>query len=244
MKVQAAGGDPSLLPSEASTRARSVAELQAKSAVDRSGRQRIEERLAEMVIRNIRAQRNKARAARQQQRDAASRAAAAERALALARQASGRATPGSPTAAAPPPSPAPGEQQEAAFEWMPSTSASSRGLCAESSTSHMAGPADLLPPGIAAAHSRPSSSSGTSAAAGTKHSRAGFPAAAAVPLPPGGRVTIENLHSLLSPPAPQGGELGGPAPAAPAAGEAPQLSPGASVSVADLADLLSKQKLE
>lgn len=237
MKVQAAGGDPSLLPAEASTRARSVAELQAKSAVDRSGRQRIEERLAEMVIRNIRAQRNKARAARQQQRDAASRAAAAERALALARQASGRAMPSSPTAA-PPVSPCmAGEQQLAAADWMPSGSASA---------SRMAGPAVPALPVAAAAHPVPCASSSASIASGSSHGSSAFSAAAAVPLPPGGRVTIDNLHSLLSPPASQGGELGGSsgAAAAPAVGEAPRLSPGTSVSVADLADLFGKQKLE
>lgn len=244
MKVQAAGADPALLPAEASTRARSVAELQAKSAVDRSGRQRIEERLAEMVIRNIRAQRNKARAARQQQRDAASRAAAAERALALARQASGRATPGSPTAA-PPASPAQVEQQLAAEDWLPSSSRAAAG----GGTSYTTSPTAPLPAMGAAGRTLPaplsgSSSSSSSASSGSRHSGAAFPAATAVPLPPGGRVTLDNLHSLLNPPAPRGGELGGPAAATPAAGEAPQLAPGTSVSVADLADLFGKQKLE
>jgi hypothetical protein len=195
-----------------------------------------------MVIRNIRAQRNKARAARQQQRDAASRAAAAERALALARQASGRATPCSPTAA-PPASPSLGaEQQLAAADWMPSCSSGPSGLCGASSASRMACPAAPLPAGTAAAHALPSGSSG--AASGSEPSGTAFAAAAAVPLPPGGRVTLENLHSLLTPPAPRGGELSGQAAAAPAAGEAPQLSPGTSVSVADLADLFGKQKLE
>lgn len=243
MKVQAAGADPALLPAEASTRARFVAELQAKSAVDRSGRQRIEERLAEMVIRNIRAQRNKARAARQQQRDAASRAAAVERALALARQASGRATPGSPTAA-PPASPAQAEQQLAAEDWQPSSNHAAAG----GSTSYTTSPAAPLPASGAAGRTLlaplSGSSSGSSASSGSRHSGAAFPAATAVPLPPGGRVTLDNLHSLLSPPAPRGGELGGPAAATPAAGEAPQLAPGTSVSVADLADLFGKQKLE
>lgn len=104
--------DPALLPAEASARARAVAERQAKTAVDRSGRQRIEERLAEVVIRNVRAQRNRARKERQVQRDGAARQALARQALLLARQATGRTAEPSPPAQ---------QQQEGAAATVPST---------------------------------------------------------------------------------------------------------------------------
>lgn len=243
MKVEGAGADAALLPAEASNRARAVAECQAKAAVDCSGRQRIEERLAEVVIRNIRAQRNRARQARQALRDSATRQEQVERAQALARQATGRsppqpahsapASPASPAAAAallalePPP---PHEQQQ-----LPQQQAA--GVVG----------ADTPP---RPSHFGSSGGSGDSVldrpASSPEPRRRAFSSPATLPLPravlPAGRVTIGNLHSLLA--QPQGGqggtsrELGQADPAATAEG-AGAVHAGR-VSVAELADLLGK----
>ncbi len=247
MRVQAAGADPAALPAEASSRARAVAERHAKAAVDRSGRQRIEERLAEVVIRNIRAQRNRARQARQAQRDSAARAAAAERALALARHATGRSDP--------PPAPA---GQQATPPASPEA-ASAAALLPLDGAQAPAGSLLSVPAGGALACCS-SSGGGELAAAhrpgqeGSSEGRA-VSAPAAAPLLPGGRVTIGNLQSILAQPqaleagsrAQQGAAAAnvGSAPAATAGTARNAGKPPSRVTVADLADLLGKHaKLE
>lgn len=259
MRVQAAGADPAALPGEASSRARAVAERHAKAAVDRSGRQRIEERLAEVVIRNIRAQRNRTRQARQAQRDSAARAAAAERALALARHATGRTGPLAPLA------PAQAGQQVSPSA-CPEVAAASA-LLPLGGEQAAAGPLVSLPAGSPPACRRSSAASELAAALGPRQEgggqgRAASPPAAAplaaahpAPLLPHGRVTIGNLQSILA--QPQALEAGGctqqgSAPASvgstPAAAAGPAHSagkPSSRVTLADLADLLGKHaKLE
>lgn len=270
MRVEGAGADPSGLPAEASSRARVVAERHAKAAVDRSGRQRIEERLAEVVIRNIRAQRNRARQQRQSQRDGAVRAAAAERALALARQATGRSAP--PAAAAADGAAVAGEQsppqQQTEVAWGPEASGPAPARSpfdmprdepeASSSASGVAAAAAAgsASPAPAPALSSTASSSGGGGGEGAFSSEAAQPVPAT--LLPGGRVTINNLHSLLNT---QGSleaggaqagapnELGAAAAATATAGggTGPEAQPAAAgvLSVSDLADLLGKHaKLE
>lgn len=240
--------DPALLPAEASARARAVAERQAKTAVDRSGRQRIEERLAEVVIRNVRAQRNRARKERQVQRDGAARQALARQALLLARQATGRTAEPSPPAQ---------QQQEGAAATVPSTASahmphsSPFALAAASS-----GECELAAP--ANDHTTPPSFA-TPLASGGGGGRA-FSSPAALPIPspalPGSRVTLGNLHSLLNAPrldtassqSSATDELGGTAGSAAAAAGAAMANgrgsaagaPSGALSIADLAELLGK----
>ncbi|KAL4451896.1 hypothetical protein ABPG75_007558 [Micractinium tetrahymenae] len=263
MRVQAAGANPATLPAAASSRARAVAERHAKCAVDRSGRQRIEERLAEVVIRNIRAQRNRARQARQAQRDSAARAAAAERALALARRATGRALPAPAAAQAAPAVPA---QQQ------PTPPASAEAAAAAALLpldQQQAAAGSLVPPPAGSPFACRSSSGGSELAAPASSERQdadandsrAFSSPAAVPMAappapllPGGRVTIGNLQSILAPPqagsrARQGAtpaSLGSaPAAATGTARDGSAAKPSARVTVADLADLLGKHaKLE
>jgi hypothetical protein len=255
MRVQAAALDvaPASLPAEASSRARAVAERQAKAAVDRSGRQRIEERLAEVVIRSMRAQRTRARLQRHQQRDAAVRQAQAERALALARQATGRG----PSPAGQPDVAACGEP--AAMPQMhssPFALAASASKEADSAASAAGGSA-------AKSVAMPSHGSGDALGSGSGRALSS-PAALPTTLLPGSRVTLDNLPGLLQPPrletaSSQGSgtsELGPGAacvpaaagtPTAPAADSrgAPRRAPSGRLSVADLADLMGKQaKLE
>lgn len=244
--VQAAGADPAALHAESSCRARAVAERQAKAAVDRSGRQHIEERLAEVVIRNIRAQRNRARQARQAQRDSAARAAAAERALALARHATGRLGP-LPAPAGPQATPPASPVAASAAALLP--------LDAEQATG-----GSFLPLTGAGPLARCSSADSELAGAccpcqeGSGGSRPASPPAAA-PLLPSGRVTIGNLQSILAQPqALEAGSRAQQGSSAPSAGSAPAAAAGAAgaankpasrVTVGDLADLLGKHaKLE
>ena len=263
MHVEGEGADPSALPAEASARARAVAERQAKSAVDRSGRQRIEERLAEVVIRNIRAQRNRARQARQAQRDGAARAAAAERALALARQATGRAPPAQQQQQ---------QQQQGQQQQQQQGLGEDAWALEEPSSLPPTTPFDAASGGASAPVVAPSSAApalgaalssplGSSDGAASGERRSGSVPAK---LLPGGRVTINNLASLLNPPPPSGLATGdaaagahgahaaaAPAPATAAAaagnGAAPERAGtgGSSLSVAELAELLGKHaKLE
>jgi hypothetical protein len=246
MRVQGTGVDPAALPAEASLRARTVAEQQAKASVDRCGRQRIEERQAEVLIRNIRTQRNRARQARQQQRDSAAQQQAAERALQLARQATGRgggadspglaaAGGGAACCAAP---------HAAAAPTSPFAFGSSSGGEAEPPLATAGGGDNAL--------ARPLSSSrrcGDHGCSRAMSSPAALPVSAA--LLPGGRVTLGNLHSLLAGPqasvdadgSSAAGELGSAAAAAPegrAGGAHAAPAPARRLSVAELSAMLSK----
>jgi hypothetical protein len=261
MRMQAAASaavDPALLPAEASARARSVAERQAKLAVDRSGRQRIEERLAEVVIRNIRAQRNRARKERQAQRDGTARQALAQQALVLARQATGRSA---EEASSPVQLQQLDQQDQQQQVVVVGAAVPSSGMpnSAFALTAADKEANELVP--TALGYTTPASSppaSGNGGNGSTDLSNATPLHFAPRPMMPGTRVTVGNLSKLLKPQgldrsssqsSAAGDELGGPSSSLIAPGAPPRSNGLASaaanhpgpLTVADLAKLLSKQ---
>eukprot|EP00887_Chlorella_sp_A99_P007900 scaffold20.g7900.t1 len=223
--LSAAGGGRAVLAAAACDRARAAAEARTKAAVDASGRQQVECRLAELLVARARQQRQRARMARQEVRRIAARRAAANESVLLlraaeARNALARTGCGGAQAetaggdAAPAPGPAATAGAFAAF-----TSSSSTRADAPTRGVSVAAVAD-----------------GGGAADSTAPAPLPAPAAAR-----SGQVTIDNLTAVL-----QSATLDGGAPgaAAAAAGGAAQGQPGAGgrqVSVTDLAELLRRQ---